>query len=238
VDISPYLYERGAFYTWTKIPNVQFTPDYVSVGTTDYDGGEERYASRRLAGQDALSSPYSVSIVQPKKMEDGSDGLDYVPSGMAHFVRVTLSNGSHVFYTQKAFEIHRRRGFDNLTNDVTPVKAHRLAYPMFGSGGGNRYKNVYDPKARKWLCDYCVSGCSFGDGSPTLNHADNYRTQTPDEDGYGDKPEHLCNQCRQYYKKEGFDNTATHYADPSYDTLRDGTPLGATNPFGGLPMLE
>lgn len=31
VDINPYLYERGAGYTWTKIPGVQFTPNFVHI---------------------------------------------------------------------------------------------------------------------------------------------------------------------------------------------------------------
>lgn len=32
VDISPYLYEQGSYYTWKKIPNVAFDASFVHIG--------------------------------------------------------------------------------------------------------------------------------------------------------------------------------------------------------------
>jgi hypothetical protein len=35
IDIAPHVYERGGGYTWTKIPDVRFQPEDVSVSFID-----------------------------------------------------------------------------------------------------------------------------------------------------------------------------------------------------------
>jgi hypothetical protein len=39
IDIPYWLYERGGGYTWTKLPDVQFTPNDVIVSRLDSDPG-------------------------------------------------------------------------------------------------------------------------------------------------------------------------------------------------------
>lgn len=36
VDISPYIYERGGGYNWTKIPGVVFSPNMISITPQRY----------------------------------------------------------------------------------------------------------------------------------------------------------------------------------------------------------
>ena len=37
VNISPYVYERGAGYNWTKIPGVKILPAHVDISLIDPD---------------------------------------------------------------------------------------------------------------------------------------------------------------------------------------------------------
>lgn len=36
IDISPYIYERGGGYSWTKIPGVVFDPNMISITPQRY----------------------------------------------------------------------------------------------------------------------------------------------------------------------------------------------------------
>ena len=35
VDIRPYLYETGGGYSWQKIPDIEFTPDFITIESCD-----------------------------------------------------------------------------------------------------------------------------------------------------------------------------------------------------------